>query len=50
MPVGIAFGRQGLADAGLAVADANGVLSANSVGELDESTVFFGGYESLVGH
>src|SRR5699024_8970137 len=48
VPVGVALGGQCFADAGLAVADTDGVLSSDGIGELDESTVFFGGYESFV--
>src|SRR5699024_3803461 len=48
--LGVASGGQCFANAGLAVADTDGVLSSDGIGELDESTVFFGGSKSLLGH
>jgi hypothetical protein len=48
--VRIPSGRQCFTDPGLAVADADGVLPAYGVGELDESAVLFGGDEPLRRH
>ncbi|WP_333483494.1 hypothetical protein [Arthrobacter sp. CAN_A1] len=46
-PIGVSPGGERFADAGLTVADANGVLSAHGVGELGEPTVFLGNDETL---
>jgi len=43
----MAAGGVGLPDAGVAVADADGLLTADSVGELGEAPVLFGDDEGL---
>lgn len=49
VPIGVAAAGHGLADAGVAVADPNGVFFADDVGELGEAAVFFRDDE-LAGH
>lgn len=49
VPVCVATGGVGFADAGISVADPDRLLGADRVGELDEASVFFGHDEGL-GH
>ena len=50
VPVGVAAGGKGLADACLAEANTDGVLAFYGVGELNEPAVFLGGDESVPTH
>ena len=48
VPVGVAAGGVRFADTGVAVADADGALGADCVGELSETAMFLGQDEGLV--
>ena len=50
VPVRVAAGGVGFPDAGGAVADPDGFLLSDGVGELGEASVFFGDDECLVHH
>lgn len=50
VPVCVAPGGEGLADSGLAVADADGVLAAHRVRELREPAMLFRGDENRCSH